>query len=228
MATTIWRRLVGPRVPSEDLAARRWHYRLPTLFLFAAAVALICTTFLPMWRMRLHAPQYPGGLEVRAYLNHLAGDVEEIDGLNHYIGMRPLGDAAPLERAVSIYAVVGLSLLVAAAIFVHTKWAAALALPALLFPAVFLGDLYLWMRAWGMNLDPTAPLSTSIKPFVPPILGEGLIGQFRTVASPGLGLYLSALCSALILAGLFTHRRAYKPLVDRAAAPAPPEHVGAR
>lgn len=228
--TTAWRRVVGPRVAPEELAARRWHYRLPTLCLFLAAVALVSTVFLPMWRMRLHAPQYPKGLEVQAYLNHLEGDVEEIDGLNHYIGMRPLGDAAQLERTISIYAVVGLSLLIASAIFVHTKWAAALTLPALLFPAVFLADLAFWLHAWGTHLDPAAPLSSAIDPFVPPLLGEGKVGQFRTVALPGTGLYVASVASLLIIVGLYLHRRAYKPLVDREAAAAArrPEPVGAR
>lgn len=215
MVTTFWRRVVGPRVSPEELEARRWHYRLPTLLLFAAATALIVTVFLPMWKMRLYAPQYPGGLEVVAYLNRLEGDITEIDGLNHYIGMRPLGDAAVLERTLSIYAIVGLTALVAGAIFVHSRWAALLTVPALLFPAVFLGDLAFWLRTWGLNLDPSAPLSTSIKPFVPPFLGEGVIGQFRTVASPGAGLYLATLASVLIAVGLYYHRRAYKPLHER-------------
>ena len=40
---------------------------------------------------------------VNAYINHLEGDVQEIDGLNHYIGMRPLGEAAQLERTISMF-----------------------------------------------------------------------------------------------------------------------------
>ncbi len=217
---SLWERLVGPRVPPEEMQERRLRYRLPTLFLFLAAVSLLVTIVLPMWRMRLLAPQYPGGLEVQAYVNHLEGDVAEIDGLNHYIGMRPLNEAASLERAVSVYAITGLALLVAAAIFVHTKWAALLALPAFLFPAVFLADLYYWMRDFGTNLDPTAPLSSSIDPFVPPILGEGVVGQFRTIAWVDIGFYTAALASLLIVLGLYFHRRAYKPLVEQASPPA--------
>jgi copper chaperone NosL len=41
-----------------------------------------------------------------------------------------------------------------------------------------------------------------------------VVGQFRTVAAFEPGLYLAFLSSALILIGLYTHRRAYKPLVD--------------
>lgn len=211
---SILKQFVGPRVPEGVSEAERRRYWLPTLLLAAAAGLLLISIFLPYWQMTLHAPQYPGGLSVQVYVNRLTGDVFEIDGLNHYIGMRPLEEAAQLERSVSIAAITVLALLVLAAIFIHTKWAALLALPAVLMPYLFLADMYFWMRNFGMNLDPTAPLSSAIKPFVPPILGEGMVGQFRTVASFQIGLILAFLAGFLIIAGLYYHRRAYKPLVD--------------
>ncbi len=207
-------RIIGPRTTQEQIAQDRLRYLLPTLFLGLAAFCLLVSIFLPYWRMKLLAPQYPGGLEVQVYVNRLTGDVREIDGLNHYIGMRPLHEAAQLERSLSIIAIAVLSLLVIAAIYIHNQWAALLSLPALLFPAIFLGDMAFWLRNFGQNLDPKAPLSSSIKPFVPPVLGEGVVGQFRTVASVDRGFYLAVLASVLILIGLYFHRRAYKPLVE--------------
>jgi hypothetical protein len=211
----VWKKVVGPRVPRDEVARRRGRYVLPTVLFAGAAALLLVSIFTPYWRMTLHAPQYPRGLHLHAHLTHLDGDVREIDGLNHYIGMRPLGEAAALERSLAVMAVGALAALLAAAIFVHSKWAALLSLPALLFPAGFLLDLYLWMRHFGLNLDKTAPLSSSIKPFVPPVLGEGLVGQFRTVAGPDTGLVLAACASVIIAVGLWAHRRAYKPLFDR-------------
>lgn len=207
-------KFIGPRTPDDVPADEKLQYQIPTVFLTLAALLLIASIFLPYWRMTLLAPQYPGGLEVMAYVNRVAGDVQEIDGLNHYIGMRSLQDGATFERSISIIAISTISLLVLAAVFVHTKWAALLALPALTFPIVFLADLYFWLRYFGTNLDPTAPLSGAIKPFVPPVLGPGKVAQFETVAVPGSGLYLAALASLLVLVGLYFHRRAYKPLVD--------------
>ena len=128
--------------------------------------------------------------------------------------MRPLGEAASLELSLSVAAIVVISLLVLATILIHTRWAALLALPAILFPFMFLGDLAYWLRNFGNNLDPTAPLSSSIKPFTPPVLGVGKIGQFATVADPDIGLILAVIASFLIIVGLFFHRRAYKPLVE--------------
>jgi copper chaperone NosL len=207
-------RMIGPRVPAQEWRAHWVRYLIPTLLFVAAAVLLIVSIFQPYWRLTLHAPQYPKGLAVQAYLNRLEGDVREIDGLNHYIGMRPLNEAAQFERSISIIGVAAVALLILAAIFVHTKWAALLALPALLFPAIFLVDLQYWLANFGQNLDPHAPLSSSVKPFVPPVLFEGQIAQFRTVAMPEIGLWLAVAASVLIMVALFFHRRAYKPLVD--------------
>jgi hypothetical protein len=207
-------RIIGPRVPATELRAHRVRYLIPTLLFVAAAVLLIVSIFQPYWSLTLHAPQYPKGLTVQAYLDRLEGDVGEIDGLNHYIGMRPLNEAAQFERSISIIGVAAVTLLILAAIFVHTKWAALLALPALLFPAIFLADLQYWLANFGQNLDPHAALSSSIDPFVPPVLFEGKIAQFSTWAVPEMGLWLAGVASLVILAGLFFHRRAYKPLVD--------------
>lgn len=210
-------RLVGPRVAEAELRAHRARYLLPTLFFAAAAILLVISILQPYWQLTLHAPQYPKGLTVTAYVNRLEGDVQEIDGLNHYIGMRPLNEAATFERTISIYGIVVLALLIVTAVYVHNRWAAFLALPALLMPAIFLLDLQYWLANFGQNLDPKAPLSSSIKPFVPPVLGEGKIAQFSTVAEPGTGLWLAVAASVLILIGLWFHRRAYKPLVEARA-----------
>jgi len=209
---SVFKRIVGPRAPATANEKERATYRLPNILLGVAALLLAVSMFLPYWEMSLKAPQYPAGLSIQAHVNRLTGDVSEIDGLNHYIGMRPLSEAAQLERAVGIFAVAALALLVLAAVFVHSPWALLLALPAVLWPFIFLGDMYYWMRLFGTSLDPTAPLSSSIKPFVPPILGSGMVGQFETVASFQIGLWLAFLAVVLILAGLFYQRRAYRPL----------------
>ena len=57
-----------------------------------------------------------------ASLSTLEGDVAEIDGLNHYIGMRPLGEAATFERSIALIGIAALVLLILAAIFIHNKW----------------------------------------------------------------------------------------------------------
>ncbi len=207
--------VLGPRVPEDEYRAHRWRYLIPGGLFVLAAALLIGSIWAPYWRMRLYAPQYPRGLYVIAYLDKLEGDVREIDGLNHYIGMRPLNDAAQLERRTAKLMVAVLTGLLCAAMFVHSRWAVLPAAPAVIWPFGFLIDLHLWMAHFGTNLDPTAPLSGAIKPFVPPVLGEGTIGQFRTVSRVDTGWWLGLAASVVVLTGLWFHRRAYKPLHDR-------------
>lgn len=210
--------IVGPRVPKSEFRRAWSRYLIPTLLLIVSAGLLGASYLLPYWKMTLHAPQYPKGLHVVAYLNRLTGDVQEIDSLNHYIGMRPLNDAAQFERQTATLLVVSVVLLLVGAAIIHSKWAALLAAPAILFPIGFLADLQFWLAHFGTNLDPRAALSSSIKPFVPPVLGEGLIGQFRTVAVPGTGFWFTVAAATVVLLALWFHRRAYKPLHDSAKA----------
>ena len=124
---------------SEQLSAiarisRQPSFRLSTVLLIAAAAVLASSTFLPYWRMRLNAPQYPRGLFVTVYVNHMEGDVAEIDGLNHYIGMAPLNDAAEIERAIAPIAMVVIGLMIVGVAFIHSKWLAVFAIPAMTFP----------------------------------------------------------------------------------------------
>lgn len=185
--------------------SRQPSFRLSTALLITAAALLAVSTFLPYWRMRLNAPQYPNGLFVTVYVNHMEGDVAEIDGLNHYIGMAPLGDAATIEQAIAPIAMVVIGLMIIGVAFIHSKWLAVFAIPAMTFPVIFIADLWLWLWYYGNNLDPTAPLSSSIKPFTPAVLGTGTVGQFSTTAVLQAGWYLAL--AAAILAGFGLHYR---------------------
>jgi len=215
-------RLLGPRVNPQEASKHSLRYGMPGFLLLVARVLLLVSLFLPYWHMELQAPQYPDGLHMTAYLNALTGDVAEIDGLNHYIGMRSLYEAAKLERTVGVFIMIAFVVMLEFAAYIHRRWAALLVAPVVLFPVVFLVDLHLWMRHFGLNLDPHAPLSNAVKPFVPTALGTGGIGQFVTIATPGVGLILAAAASVVLLAALYFHRKAYLPLVRKQRADADP------
>jgi hypothetical protein len=184
---------------------------LPSILMFGAALLLIASIAFPYWGMVLEAPQYPGGLQMRVFVNYMTGDedpkldeVREIDGLNHYIGMKSLYDAAAIERSIALPGVILMVVSLVVVAFWRRRWVWLLAIPTLLFPAVFLGDLAFWLNHYGQNLDPYAPLSSAIQPFTPPILGEGIIGQFKTVAYVDSGWYLALGAALLVLVALLT------------------------
>lgn len=198
---------------------RRWLTWLSFVLIIVAAIVLIVSVTFPYWGLVLEAPQYPGGLEVRVFVNSMTGDddpqldeVKEITGLNHYIGMKPLGEAAAFERSIAVPSVIIMVIALGIVIVFRRRWVWVLALPAVAFPFVFLGDLAYWLNDYGQNLDPYAPLSSAIHPFTPPLIGEGVIGQFRTVAYVNTGWYLAVAAAALVLVALLIR------LVDARAA----------
>ena len=58
--------------------------------LIICGISLIAVQYFPMWSISLDAPQYPEGLELLIFANKIGGDVDIINGLNHYIGMKTM------------------------------------------------------------------------------------------------------------------------------------------
>lgn len=169
--------------------------------LFAALLIGLSYTK-PWWSFLLYAPQYPSGLGLQVSLTGVTGDVQEIDTLNHYIGMASLSLAAPLERAVAAYAVAGIVFALIAGLVARRRWLiAVLTLPAAAFPVGFLLDTSYWLHRFGHDLDPRAPLE--IPPFMPELFGNGAIGQFLTFAKPESGFWLATAGAALAILGLW-------------------------
>lgn len=224
-------RVLGPHVPPEEMREHWTRYQAPRAFFAAAAVLLVISIFFPYWSLKLVAPQYPKGLYMHAYVNRLEGVTEkglnaldELEELNHYVGMPSFSTGAVLERSISIIAIVAIAGILLAALVFRSRWVVLFTIPALLFPLLFLADLQFWLWKYGHSLDRSAPLADAVGDFTPPVLGAAKIANFETLALPGLGLILAFVASILIVVGLVLHRRAYKPLVDEAEAE---EKVGA-
>ena len=91
------------------------------IILGIASLLLLITYFVPLWQILLWAPQYPEGLTMKIWMHTLTGEVNIINGLNHYIGMkhisvemfpefRFLGILVGFLIAVGLAAAVGLRL----------------------------------------------------------------------------------------------------------------------
>lgn len=189
-------------------------FRFPRAFFTVASWLLLLSLLSPYWSLTLMAPQYPGGLRIFVYVTHLAGDVAEVDNLNHYVGMKKLNQAAQIEKFLAPLAIGAAALLVSTLAHTRRRWAAVLALPAMLFPVIFLGDMYFWLYQYGHQLDPSAPLR--IPPFTPPVFGVGTVGQFRTVAQLQGGFWLAIAASLFVAVGLH-YRRAVRQALEHNA-----------
>jgi hypothetical protein len=186
--------------PKAAAASVNWHRAAELVLLALPAALLLASLLVPYWGITLHAPQYPKGLRIEADAYRLTGDVFEVDGLNHYIGMMKLESAAVFERQVAPFAITLIALLTVASFFLRGVWRVLARLPIVVFPLVFAADLFAWLYYAGHSLDPFAPLSSSIKPFTPRIVGVGHIGQFSTEAAFMAGFWMAALAALLVLA----------------------------
>src|SRR5512138_1529977 len=79
-----------------------------------ASAALLLLFVFPLWHIGLEAPQYPEGLGLHIYVNNVRGvqpnDLQNINGLNHYVGMREITPAAIPELKYMPWVVVVLAL----------------------------------------------------------------------------------------------------------------------
>ena len=62
------------------------------IIVIVASLILVLSFFFPIWYIDLEAPQYPEGIGLEIWLNKITGrnpnDLNNINGLNHYIGMK--------------------------------------------------------------------------------------------------------------------------------------------
>lgn len=202
-------------------------YLAPLALLAASAALLVASTLLPYWSMLLVAPQYPDGLHVSVYVEHIEGDVQEIDTLNHYLGLPPLDEGGRIERALALPAILVVALLTLGAALVRKRWGPLLLLPAIGFPLGFLADLWYILYSYGHDIQPTSALGNAIDPFTPPLFGRGQVAQFASIAHAEAGLWLASLAALLALAGLVALHVANAPL-QRARERAPSATASAR
>lgn len=211
MKTPVNGRTLGPSVSESEAGAYQDLYQRPKKFFTAAALLLAVSILFPYWELRLYAPQFPKGLRVTAWVNRLEGDIVELEGLNHYIGLPSFADGAVLERSLSIAGILVLVGLLLAGLYIHSRWVVAFVVPAMVFPVFMLADLQFWLWYYGHSLDPRAPLANAVGEFTPHLFGPSKIAQFDTIAWPGTGLIMAVVASGLAVAGLVAHRRAYRP-----------------
>ncbi|HEY9839695.1 MAG TPA: nitrous oxide reductase accessory protein NosL [Candidatus Obscuribacterales bacterium] len=160
------------------------------------ALALGAGFFVPLWNIALEAPQYPEGLGMSIWLDHMSGDLDTINGLNHYIGMhliKPDSFAELRYMPWMLGAFIALGLLVVAW---NRKLGLALWLGLLsVAGAAGIWDFWRWTWDYGHNLDPHAAIKVPGMSYQPPIFGSKQLLNFTAHSYPALGGWL------LIVAG---------------------------
>lgn len=153
-----------------------------------ASLSLIATYFLPVWFIFLIAPQYPEGLTMNIWLNKITGQVDIINGLNHYIGMKHIKAEMFPEFEYMVY-IVGFFILFGLMVAITGK-------RKLLFSYIILTvlggiaamiDFYKWGYDYGHNLDPKAAIQVPGLSYQPPLFGHKTLLNFDAYSYPDTG-----------------------------------------
>jgi copper chaperone NosL len=207
---------------------------LSRLLTAAAAVLLLGAFAFPVWRIDLEAPQYPEGIGMRIRVNTVEGiqptDLENINALNHYIGMKAIRPDAIPELRYMPWVVGGL----AAAGLAAAAWGRRRALVAWLGAFLAAGlaglaDFWRWGYDYGHDLDPQAIIKIPGMAYQPPLIGSKQLLNFTAHSWPDVGGVLAGLAFglgvlALVVAaragrdGLTSQRPALPPRAARAVA----------
>jgi hypothetical protein len=186
----------------------------------AAAVLLVASLKLPLWQMRMEAPQYRDqeALRVAVYPGALRGDLNEIRVLNQYIGVHipdRLPQLAWLPAALLAAGALGL---LAAFLPVATRRGALIGIPALLTMALLAGAIQAQCQMYniGHRRDAKTKLA-GVKDFTAPLIGRAKIAQFNVASGIGPGAWLIGGALALQLAAAWLNRAGAKRPVPGAA-----------
>jgi copper chaperone NosL len=174
----------------------------------AASLLLIGMFFLPIWRIDLTAPQYPEGLGMEIRINTIQGlteyDLERINNLNHYIGMKAIEPEAIPELAIMPWLVGSVIVggLIVAALGsrpVLLAWAGAFAGVAV----IGLADFWRWTYDYGHNLDfANAIIKVPGMSYQPPLIGTKQLLNFTASSWPAAGGWFAFAAMALAIAAV--------------------------
>jgi copper chaperone NosL len=167
--------------------------------LIGISVLLMLSAYvLPLWHILLDAPQYPEGLEMKIWLNGLSGNIEQINGLNHYIGMKHIVINDFREFKILPY-VFGIVLLLGATATVinSRKLAIAWVVSLCLFGIVGFSDFYIWEYNYGHHLNPHAAIKVEGMNYQPPLVGYKQLLNFTAGSVPDTGGVLVGIAGTL-------------------------------
>jgi copper chaperone NosL len=191
------------------------------VLLLVCSVGLIIVLFTPIWRIDLQAPQYPEGLKLFIYANKLAGNIDIINGLNHYIGMKSLHASDFPEFKILPGIIIFFTLFFfLTAVIARRMWLNILCALFVAFGILAMVDFWRWEYDYGHNLNPAAAIIVPGMAYQPPLLGFKQLLNFGAYSIPAIGgwIFLSA-GIVLLYCVIFEWRRIKKLVIPVKAIP---------
>lgn len=175
-----------------------------------AAMLLLPLYWIPFWTISMSAPQFPGGIGMHIHINDVTGhnrhDIQSINTLNHYIGMKEINKEDFREFDVMPWVIGFMVVLgIVAAVQGNPKWIRLWLGLMILMGIVGFVDYYMWGYDYGHNLNPDAPIKVPGMSYQPPLLGCKQLLNINACSWPYLGSIFMA--ASVGLAGFAEWRR---------------------
>lgn len=194
-----------------------------SIIMMVGSLLLLGLYFFPLWNIMLGAPQYPEPLGMNIYINGIQGfnefDIQNIDGLNHYIGMKTLPKPEDMWEFSAFPKVIGgmvfLGVLIGFLGFigkVNYKWFLGWFVLMSVLGILGMYDFNAWMTDYGTNLDPHAimklanPDGTPMT-YKPPLLGNAKMLNFDVASWPRAGAYMMFVGMSLTVVAFFVGKK---------------------
>ena len=169
---------------------------------------LVLTFFFPLWYIDLEAPQYPEGIGLEIWLNKITGqnphDLENINGLNHYIGMKTIDPDSIPELTIMPFIIIFLILFgLISGIFGKRSLVYIWIVLFFIIAAIGLYDFYMWEYDYGHNLNPNAAIKIPGMAYQPPLIGSKMLLNFNAISMPHIGFWILFTVVVLAAVALF-------------------------
>ena len=160
----------------------------PRFLLLFSAILMPLVVFLPIWRIELDAPQYPEGLKLLIHANDIKGDLDIINGLNHYIGMKTMHKEDFVEFTILPYAIIAFAVVFLIGFLINKRQVLYFIFFSFLtFGVISMADFWKWEYDYGHNLDPKAAIQIPGMSYQPPFLGFKQLLNFGAFSIPDIG-----------------------------------------
>lgn len=171
------------------------------IVLAATSLLLLGTLFLPVWQIDLSAPQYPEGLSMQIWLDKITGQVDIINGLNHYIGMKHINASMFPEFSYLTYVVIVFILFgLLVALLGRQVFLVSYIFLLVAGGAAAMIDFYNWGYDYGHNLDPTAAIQVPGLSYQPPLIGHKQLLNFDAYSYPASGGWIIVAVGLIFIA----------------------------
>jgi copper chaperone NosL len=185
------------------------------MIIIIASLILVLTLFFPLWYIDLEAPQYPEGIGLEIWINKITGqkpnDLENINGLNHYIGMKTIVPDAIPELKIIPFIIIFLIVFGLVSAFTGKRLLVYLWIVLFIaLAAVGLYDFYMWEYDYGHNLNPHAAIKIPGMAYQPPLIGSKMLLNFNAISMPDISFYILVFAIVLAIIALVLDRKSNK------------------